>query len=52
MEAADAVSVPLPLASLLRDHFLAAVANGRGDMDWAVLALLAAENAGLGKAGP
>jgi 3-hydroxyisobutyrate dehydrogenase-like beta-hydroxyacid dehydrogenase len=52
MEAADAVSVPLPLASLLRDHFLAAVANGRGDMDWAVLALLAAENAGLGKTGP
>jgi 3-hydroxyisobutyrate dehydrogenase-like beta-hydroxyacid dehydrogenase len=52
MEAADAVSVPLPLASLLRDHFLEAVANGRGDMDWAVLALLAAENAGLGKTGP
>jgi 3-hydroxyisobutyrate dehydrogenase-like beta-hydroxyacid dehydrogenase len=52
LEAADAVSVPLPLASLLRDHFLAAVANGKGDMDWAALALLAAENAGLGKAGP
>jgi 3-hydroxyisobutyrate dehydrogenase-like beta-hydroxyacid dehydrogenase len=52
LEAADAVSVPLPLASLLRDHFLAAVANGKGDMDWTVLALLAAENAGLGKAGP
>ena len=46
------MSVPLPLASLLRDHFLAAVANGRGDMDWAVLALLAAENAGLGQPGP
>lgn len=51
LEAADAVSVPLPLASLLRDHFLAAVANGKGEMDWAALALLAAENAGLGKAG-
>ena len=51
LEAADAVSVPLPLASLLRDHFLAAVANGKGDMDWAALALLAAENAGLGQPG-
>jgi 3-hydroxyisobutyrate dehydrogenase-like beta-hydroxyacid dehydrogenase len=51
LEAAGAVSVPLPLASLLRDHFLTAVANGKGDMDWAALALLAAENAGLGKAG-
>ncbi len=51
LEAADAVSVPLPLASLLRDHFLAAMANGRGDMDWAALGLLAAENAGLGKTG-
>jgi 3-hydroxyisobutyrate dehydrogenase-like beta-hydroxyacid dehydrogenase len=50
LEAADAVSVPLPLASLLRDHFLTAVANGKGDMDWAALALLAAESAGLGKA--
>jgi 3-hydroxyisobutyrate dehydrogenase-like beta-hydroxyacid dehydrogenase len=49
LEAADAVSVPLPLASLLRDHFMAAVANGKGDMDWAALALLAAESAGLGK---
>jgi 3-hydroxyisobutyrate dehydrogenase-like beta-hydroxyacid dehydrogenase len=49
LEAADAVSVPWPLASLLHDHFLAAVANGKGDMDWAALAQLAAENAGLGK---
>ncbi len=51
LEAADAVSVPLPLASLLRDHFLAAIANGKGDMDWVALAQLAAENAGLGTAG-
>ena len=51
LEAAEAVSVPLPLASLLRDHFLTAVANGKGEMDWAALALLAAENAGLGKGG-
>ena len=50
LEAAEAVSVPLPLASLLRDHLLTAIANGKGDMDWAALAQLAAENAGLGKA--
>jgi 3-hydroxyisobutyrate dehydrogenase-like beta-hydroxyacid dehydrogenase len=52
LEAAESVSVPLPLASLLRDHLLTAIANGKGDMDWAALAQLAAENAGLGKAGP
>jgi 3-hydroxyisobutyrate dehydrogenase-like beta-hydroxyacid dehydrogenase len=52
LEAAEAVSVPLPLASLLRDHLLTAIANGKGDMDWAALAELAAENAGLGRAGP
>ncbi len=52
LEAAEEVSVPLPLASLLRDHLLTAIANGKGDMDWAALAQLAAEKAGLGKAGP
>ena len=52
LEAAESVSVPLPLASLLRDHLLTAIARGKGDMDWASLAQLAAENAGLGKSGP
>ena len=51
LEAADAKSVPLPLASLLRDRFLSAIANGKGDLDWTALALLAAEDAGLGAPG-
>jgi 3-hydroxyisobutyrate dehydrogenase-like beta-hydroxyacid dehydrogenase len=51
LEAAEAVSVPLPLASLLRDRFLAAIANGKGDMDWSALSQLAAEDAGLGEPG-
>ena len=51
LEAADAVSVPLPLASLVRDHLLAAMANGKGELDWAALAQVSAENAGLRKPG-
>ena len=40
-------SVPMPMASLLRDRFLASVAQGRGDMDWTSIALNAAADAGL-----
>ena len=43
--------VPMPLGSLLRDQMLQAVAQGRGDLDWAALAALAAERAGLGGSG-
>ncbi len=38
----------MPLASLLRDQMLSAVAQGDGDLDWSSLAKLAAERAGLG----
>jgi 3-hydroxyisobutyrate dehydrogenase-like beta-hydroxyacid dehydrogenase len=44
---ADA-EVPMPLASLLHDQMLAAVARGMGDLDWAALAQMSAERAGLG----
>ena len=37
----------MPLASLLRDRLLAAVARGRGDLDWSALGIGAAEDAGL-----
>lgn len=47
LAAGEASSTPLPLASLLRDHFLAAIGRGHGELDWSALALLAAENAGL-----
>ncbi|HEX8363496.1 MAG TPA: NAD(P)-dependent oxidoreductase [Longimicrobium sp.] len=47
LAAADAAEVPMPLASLLRDSLLSGVARGRGDLDWAALAALVAEDAGL-----
>ena len=47
LAAADALSTPMPVASLVHDHFLAGVAQGAGDSDWSGLARLAATNAGL-----
>src|SRR6185437_15821389 len=44
--AADSTT-PLPLAGLLHDRFLAAVAKGRGELDWSAVWLESAENAGL-----
>ena len=49
LEAADAAATPMPLASLIRDHFLSAIAHGQGETDWAGLARVIAENAGLGE---
>ena len=47
LAAADALAAPMPAASLVHDHFLAGVAQGEGDSDWAGLARLSAKNAGL-----
>jgi 3-hydroxyisobutyrate dehydrogenase-like beta-hydroxyacid dehydrogenase len=47
LAAADARTVPMPVASLVRDHFIEAVAQGEGDADWSGLARLAARRAGL-----
>ena len=47
LTAADGLEVPLPVASLVRDQLLSAVARGQADLDWSVLARLAAERAGL-----
>ncbi len=47
LAAADSESVPMPVASFIRDSFLSAVARGMGEQDWAALAKLAAERAGL-----
>ena len=46
LAAAEAMRVPLPLASLLRDRFLRLLANGGDTLDWSALAKLAAEDAG------
>ena len=47
LAAADSVDVPLPVASLVRDHMLAGIGRGREKHDWSVLGQLAAEDAGL-----
>jgi 3-hydroxyisobutyrate dehydrogenase-like beta-hydroxyacid dehydrogenase len=47
LAAADASAVPMPVASLIRDHFIEAVAQGEGNADWSGLARLAARRAGL-----
>jgi 3-hydroxyisobutyrate dehydrogenase-like beta-hydroxyacid dehydrogenase len=47
LSAADQLEVPLPMASLIRDQLLSAVATGQGELDWAVIAELAAKRAGL-----
>jgi 3-hydroxyisobutyrate dehydrogenase-like beta-hydroxyacid dehydrogenase len=47
LAAADALATPMPVASLVHDHFLSGVAQGKGDSDWSALARLAAVNAGL-----
>jgi 3-hydroxyisobutyrate dehydrogenase-like beta-hydroxyacid dehydrogenase len=44
---ADAHDVPMPVASLVRDHMLAGVAQGKGEGDWSTLAQFCARNAGL-----
>ncbi|HUK53831.1 MAG TPA: NAD(P)-dependent oxidoreductase [Candidatus Binatia bacterium] len=47
LAAGEAAGVPLPLASLVRDHAIAAIARGYGEWDWSALGKIAAENAGL-----
>jgi 3-hydroxyisobutyrate dehydrogenase-like beta-hydroxyacid dehydrogenase len=47
LQAAEARNVPLPLASVIRDRFLTAIARGHEKSDWSVLGQIAAEDAGL-----
>ena len=47
LAAADEAAVPMPVASLIRDHFVSGVARGWGDLDWAALARVVAADAGL-----
>jgi 3-hydroxyisobutyrate dehydrogenase-like beta-hydroxyacid dehydrogenase len=47
LAAADMHSVPMPFASILRDNLLELIATGGGEQDWAALAQLAAQRAGL-----
>src|SRR5216110_3503020 len=47
LAAADDVAAPLPLASLVRDRYLSAVARGWQEIDWSGLSLVPAADAGL-----
>ncbi len=47
LQAGERLAVPLPLASLIRDRMLAALAKGYGDQDWSAFARITAEEAGL-----
>ena len=47
LAAGEELQVPLPLASLLRDRFLATEARGEAELDFCAIARRAAEDAGL-----
>ncbi len=47
LQAADAANVPMPIASVVRDRFITAMARGNQDKDWSVIGRIAAEDAGL-----
>jgi 3-hydroxyisobutyrate dehydrogenase-like beta-hydroxyacid dehydrogenase len=47
LAAAQAAQVPMPIASLVRDQFLAAMAAGLAESDWSAIARITFRNAGL-----
>jgi 3-hydroxyisobutyrate dehydrogenase-like beta-hydroxyacid dehydrogenase len=47
LETAAEFDTPLPIASILRDQFISALAHGQAQMDWSSVALTSARNAGL-----
>ena len=49
LAAAEEQAVPMPLAGIIRDHFLEGIALGYGDHDWAAIARVIAANAGIEK---
>lgn len=51
LAAADAEEIALPLASLIRDNYLKAITRGDESLDWAALALVSQEDAGLPRKG-
>lgn len=46
LAAGEAMNVPLPIASLLRDRFLALLAQGGEKLDWSAVGSLAAKDSG------
>jgi 3-hydroxyisobutyrate dehydrogenase-like beta-hydroxyacid dehydrogenase len=47
LAAAEEVAVPMPMASLVHDQFVAALAQGLGEADWTAIARVSYRNAGL-----
>jgi len=47
LQTAGSSPMPMPVASLLRDRWLAAMAKGRENLDWSAAALGVAEDAGI-----
>ena len=47
LQAAEAANVPMPIASVLRDRFVTAMARGHQNQDWSAIASVAAQDAGL-----
>ena len=47
LAAAEECASPMPMASLIRDQFLSAMAAGQAELDWSSVATIAARNAGL-----
>ena len=47
LAAAEEAKVPMPMASVVHDRFVAALALGLGESDWAAIARISYENAGL-----
>jgi 3-hydroxyisobutyrate dehydrogenase-like beta-hydroxyacid dehydrogenase len=50
LAAGDALQVPLPIASLLRDRFITLIANGGAHLDWSAIGNVTAWEAGAEKA--
>ncbi|NYF21957.1 hypothetical protein HDC36_003433 [Xanthomonas sp. JAI131] len=46
LNAGETRHVPMPLAAVLRDQFIDAIAHGDGELDWSALAKVAARRAG------
>ena len=43
----EEAGAPMPFASIMRDHFISALANGQENLDWSSIALVSARAAGL-----
>jgi 3-hydroxyisobutyrate dehydrogenase-like beta-hydroxyacid dehydrogenase len=47
LSTAEECASPMPFASVIRDHFLAAMAHGQGELDWSSVTRVSAKMAGI-----